>query len=34
MAELSTEEKNLVSHRAMAMQKARLVLTELITGEG
>lgn len=34
MAELSTEEKNLVSHRAMAMQKARLVLTELITRQG
>jgi len=30
MAELSTEEKNHISHRAMAMQNARPILTELI----
>jgi XTP/dITP diphosphohydrolase len=33
MAELSTEEKNRISHRAMAMMNARLILTELITGK-
>ena len=33
MAELSTEEKNRISHRAMAMQNARCILTELITSK-
>ena len=33
MAELSTEEKNQISHRAMALKNAKPMLTELITGE-
>jgi len=34
MAELSTEEKNRLSHRARAIQAARPLLTKLITSAG